>query len=565
MIMKIGFLLDSFMIHAWAYETIKRALEIKNLQPCVIILKKHNNVPEYLNINLKLKKLLKSDNFFETLGNALYYRYAEWDKAHYISKQIDAHKLIDIRNLINDVPIIEVSPRETKFCDWIESEDVDKISKYQPDVLFRLGFRILKGSILNLPKHGVWSYHHGDPEKYKGGPSGFWETYYNEMVGGSVLQILNDRLDAGKMLARVISPVSNESPAITRNIIAWDSTELLKVCINKLLVTGDPVLNPDTHISTAGKIYKTPTTFPTICMITKFIYRKIINNSRIFNQHWSIFLSRKLFNNKDSFFSSPIWDDHQNNFRKIKAPKGKFWADPFVIKWQGKYHLFFEEYCYDRKKGIIKVGEIDHYGGLKNNVVALESDTHLSNPFVFIENDSLYLMPEQADAKDISIYKNIIFPYKWEKVITILKGGYYVDPVLFKKDDIWWLFFVEKVSENGSTTTYAKLYFANNLEEPWEEHPKNPISTDCHYSRSAGSPININGKIIRPVQDCSRGYGYKINYLEIIKITKTEYKDRKIEGYSPSKLKLNGIHTVNFIDNILVIDGRKKSFRCLVE
>lgn len=561
--MKIGFLLDSFMIHAWSYEAIKKALEIKNLNPCVIIVKKHNNFPKHQNIKLKLKKLLRGDNFFETIGNALYYRYAEWDKAHYISKQIDAHQLIDIRNLINNVSIIEVSPRETKFCDWIEGEDIDKISSYQPDILFRLGFRILKGSILEIPKHGVWSYHHGDPEKYKGGPSGFWETYYNEMVGGSVLQILNDRLDAGKMLARVISPVSNESPAITRNIIAWDSVELLKICIKKLLINEDPVLNPETNICTAGTIYKTPTTWPTICMGLKFVYRKIINNSRIFNQHWSIFLSNRCF--KADFPSAiPILYD-QNNFQKIKAPKGKFWADPFIIKWQDKDYLFFEEYCYNQKKGIIKVGEING-GKLKNNVLALESDTHLSNPFVFIENEHLYLLPEQSGAQEISIYKSIAFPYKWQKIITILKGGYYVDPILFKKDDVWWLFFVEKVSQNGSTTTYAKLFFANNLEGSWEEHPYNPISTDCRYSRSAGGPIiTTDGKIIRPVQDCSQGYGYKINYLEIIKISKTEYKDRKIEGYSPSKLKLNGIHTVNFIDNILAIDGRKKSFRCLVE
>ena len=563
--MKIGFLLDSFMIQAWAYEAIRKALAANALNPCVIVIKKHNNLPKCKSINLKLKKLIRGDNFFEKLGHALYYRYTEWDRAHYISKQIDAHKLIDIRNLINNAPIVEVSPRETKFCDWIESDDINKISNYQPDILFRLGFRILKGSILDLPKHGVWSYHHGDPEKYRGGPSGFWETYYNEMVGGSVLQIINDRLDAGKMLARVVSPVSNESPAITKNIIAWDSVELLKICINKLLTTGDPVFNPDHPIYAVGKIYKTPTAWPTICMGLKFIYRKIINNSRIFNQHWSIFLSKKFFNKEHSSVAIPILYN-QNNFQKIKAPKGKFWADPFVIKWQSKYYLFFEEYCYHNQKGIIKVGQIDPLGELKNNVVALETDTHLSNPFVFIENGNLYLLPEQSSAKEISIYKNILFPDKWEKVKIILKNGYYVDPVIFKKDDIWWLFCVEKVSENGTTTTYAKLFFSDSLQGHWEDHPQNPISTDCRYSRSAGSPIiTADGKIIRPVQDCSQGYGYKINYLEIIKISKTKYKDQKIVGPNPSKLNLDGIHTVNFIDNVLAIDGRKKSLRCLVE
>ena len=69
----------------------------------------------------------------------------------------------------------------------------------KPDVLVRFGFGIVKGPMLDLPTHGVWGFHHGDEEKFRGGPPGFWEIMHDDPVTGAVLQRLTEKLDAGRI------------------------------------------------------------------------------------------------------------------------------------------------------------------------------------------------------------------------------------------------------------------------------------------------------------------------------------------------------------------------------
>ena len=81
----------------------------------------------------------------------------------------------------------------------LPNKTVEKIVN-QADVVFRQGFGILKGDILNRPRYGVLSYHHGDPRAYRGGPPGFWEFLHGRSTAGMMLQRLNEELDAGEII-----------------------------------------------------------------------------------------------------------------------------------------------------------------------------------------------------------------------------------------------------------------------------------------------------------------------------------------------------------------------------
>ena len=50
----------------------------------------------------------------------------------------------------------------------------DLIKSKNLDILFRRDFRILKGEILNSARFGIWSFHHGDNDHFRGLPPGFW-------------------------------------------------------------------------------------------------------------------------------------------------------------------------------------------------------------------------------------------------------------------------------------------------------------------------------------------------------------------------------------------------------
>ena len=56
------------------------------------------------------------------------------------------------------------------FCD----DDIGQIREFGLDFILRFGFNIIRGDILDVPKYGVWSFHHGDETKYRGSPPAFW-------------------------------------------------------------------------------------------------------------------------------------------------------------------------------------------------------------------------------------------------------------------------------------------------------------------------------------------------------------------------------------------------------
>lgn len=69
------------------------------------------------------------------------------------------------------------------------------------DVLVRFGFGIVRGAVLDAPRFGVLSYHHGDVRRYRGRPAVFWEFMNDEPQVGVTLQRLTDDLDGGGIVA----------------------------------------------------------------------------------------------------------------------------------------------------------------------------------------------------------------------------------------------------------------------------------------------------------------------------------------------------------------------------
>lgn len=68
------------------------------------------------------------------------------------------------------------------------------------DVAIRFGCGLLKGDILNAPKHGILSFHPADIRKYRGlGPPIAWLDGRDTI--GLTLQRLNDEIDAGEIIS----------------------------------------------------------------------------------------------------------------------------------------------------------------------------------------------------------------------------------------------------------------------------------------------------------------------------------------------------------------------------
>jgi hypothetical protein len=107
--------------------------------------------------------------FIQNHDRLLYVLYNKLDSI-FNHVRLDDFAVRSLVKLLSDVEVIEVSPKQTKFCDYINDSDLEIIRRRDLDVLVRLGFRILKGDVLQSAKFGIWSYHHADSRENRGGP-----------------------------------------------------------------------------------------------------------------------------------------------------------------------------------------------------------------------------------------------------------------------------------------------------------------------------------------------------------------------------------------------------------
>lgn len=115
---------------------------------------------------------------------------------------LDPTTPVDCSDLFENVHRIQVVPLRKRFVHRFPAEAVDAIRALNLDVILRFGFNIIRGDILGTARHGVWSFHHGDSERYRGGPPLLWELIEGNPLSGAVLQRLDESLDAGTVLSR---------------------------------------------------------------------------------------------------------------------------------------------------------------------------------------------------------------------------------------------------------------------------------------------------------------------------------------------------------------------------
>ncbi len=82
----------------------------------------------------------------------------------------------------------------------LPSELLRQIAADAPVVIVKFGMGLLRvPDALNLATP-ILSYHHGDPEHFRGRPAGFYELLQGRQTMGQVVQVLSNKLDAGKVV-----------------------------------------------------------------------------------------------------------------------------------------------------------------------------------------------------------------------------------------------------------------------------------------------------------------------------------------------------------------------------
>jgi hypothetical protein len=246
-----------------------------------------------------------------------------------------------------------------------------------------------------------------------------------------------------------------------------------------------------------------------------------------------------------------------SGFRYIRPPRDRFYADPFLIERHGRTYLFFEDYRFASRKGLISCCEVDNAGNYGPPRVVLERDYHLSYPFLFEWQREIYLLPETRENRTIEMYRAIDFPYSWSREAVLMQDVAAVDSTLLHHRGKWWLFTAGILDDITSPNDSLYLYFGDSPLGPWTAHPKNPIVSDARRARPAGRLYFKNGRLIRPGQDCSNGYGYAVQLHQVDVLSETDYREILLSRITPRWIPGSlGTHTLNQSEKFQVMDAR---------
>ena len=239
----------------------------------------------------------------------------------------------------------------------------------------------------------------------------------------------------------------------------------------------------------------------------------------------------------------------------LPDPGLSFYADPFPVTWGGRTFLFFEELEHRIGKGVISALEFGSHGPVGRPVRVLEEPWHLSYPFIMDHKGSLYMVPEASSSGAVRLYRCVAFPHRWEPVATLLEGVEASDCTIFRHEGRFWMMSVTRDGLGGYSDTLA-IHHADDLFGPWVEHARSPALLDVGGARPGGRVVARDGRLWRPVQDCSAGYGRMLALAEIQRLDTEDFVQTIRMTVKPGPLwPGRRLHTLNRLGRLECIDG----------
>jgi hypothetical protein len=240
-------------------------------------------------------------------------------------------------------------------------------------------------------------------------------------------------------------------------------------------------------------------------------------------------------------------------FTLLPSPRSRFYADPFLFEKDGVTFLFFEDYDYASGKARISYVTLGA-DGARLPAAALERPYHLSYPHIFAHEGRIFMIPETYSNRAVELYEATAFPQGWRLRATLLADIDAADATVHRRDGRWWMF-ATVTAHGGSGWDSVSVFWADALEGPWHPHPMNPVKNDVTAARPAGKMIELEGRLLRPAQDCSNGYGSALAWCEVVELSETAFVERTIARQTcPAESGYHGLHTFNRSASFEVVD-----------
>jgi hypothetical protein len=541
--LKVGLLVNSQFSDKYVYELALWGKNRADIEISHLIV--HAHTPD--SKLSRLAKLLLKQGPFVVLSKILF-RLIVSAETLLLKRGVhrDHYQSFDLRKLVDGMLAIEPIVSKSGFVYRFSAEDIEKVRALDLDLLIRYGSGIMRGDILHASRFGIISFHHGDNRINRGGPAGFWECYHKWPQTGFIIQRLTEELDAGDVLVRG-SYATRYFYSLNQAHLYKKSNTHLKNLLSRIAVTGQlpPAENaPNLYSNT---LFRAPDAFQSVVYGFKLFGRisvKMATRILMLRKRWGISLL------SGKWDRSVLWRSTE-----VKPPRGRFWADPFLLSRDGRTFCFVEDFVYKTNRAHITALEIIGNKAVERGI-AVKEPFHLSFPFLFQYQGALHMCPEASVSGQIRIYRCTDFPLKWELQKVIMEGIPAADTMLFEKEGKWWM--LTNLDESGAVDYCSELYLFSSdspLDTKWTPHPQNPIRIDAYGGRNAGLVID-DGKIFRLAQRQGFDqYGKGLLVYEIKTISESLFREELVSEINPNYRKgLRGTHHLSTDGKTTVVD-----------
>jgi hypothetical protein len=423
---------------------------------------------------------------------------------------------------------------------------LDEIRKGGFDVVLKLGMGLLRIPPADRLPVPILSFHHGDPDCYRGRPAGYWEIVHGQPVMGQIVQVLGNRLDAGKVVAFAETRVLPYSYRKTLTEAFRHSSLLINEAVRNA-ISGTYLPKPCT-----GKNYRLPSNARVAGFVLRLAWQAVKRAAYGATQEkkWKVSLARCAPEAlaglvEGGAFPAP------DRWRTIPTgPRYAYYADPFFS--EEPPGILVE--ALDRRTGL---GELVLVEGDRQRRIS-EGREHHSYPSTIKLDGRQLILPEIAQWSPTRLYELAGERLRDVGPLRVAGDPRIADPTLLEHDGLFYLF----GSPVLQGTNILNLWTAAGLDEVFELHPQSPLRISPQGGRMAGALLRLDGRLIRFGQSFERFYGDGIVAFEIEALGPETYSERRIAGIRFSDRI--GPHTLNVRDGELVFDWYRHEFDPLV-
>lgn len=526
-VLRVGILCNGTAFQSWQAQAIRHAMAVPGVEIVVLVMDARSGTTSK-----------------PPVGQFLYRQYRQrfFKPAAMAAEDLSAE--------LAGIPRISCDPVITGSRESFSAADIRSISDHKLDILLRSGFNILSGEILTTPTYGVWSFHHGDETEFRGGPPGLWEIMTGAKITGAILQRLTEKLDGGLILRKgwfqtIDHSLDETVDTVLSQSSIWPAQVMREILNGREEAATGPI--PDKF----GPLYG----YPNNIMFLRFLWKLFRNKMRF---------HRKELNEHEEWNIGVLYQpikvlldaESSVNVRWLPTPApDNFRADPFgYVTADGTLNVLYEKYDHRTGRGEISRVRPRKDSVLKRSRSMLASEGHFSYPYIVQRNGTTYMIPENASAGKVELYRINEENDGVELIGTLLSEPLF-DPTVFEHEGRWWIF----GTKAPLTNVALHAYYSDRFEGPYLPHELNPIKFDIRSARPGGTPFVVDGTFYRPAQDSSLTYGGRIAINQLVELTPKTFNETTIKFVGPLKGTAydKGLHTVSAVGDITLVDGKR--------